>query len=110
MSTQEKHFRGRTARPQISPLRCAPVGMTRGRAVLPGSVVSEWVAFFVAFTGEVMGLRPTQADEMRLLFSSHCLCMDHPPLCHLDRSAAQWRDLRSTGPSWECVSTERSEP
>jgi hypothetical protein len=46
-----------------------------------------------------MGLRPTQADEKRLPFSSHCPWRDHPPLSHLHRSVAQWRDLRSTGPS-----------
>src|SRR6202789_1450374 len=26
---------------------------------------------------------------------------DDPPLCHLDRSAAQWRDLRYSGPFME---------
>jgi hypothetical protein len=27
--------------PQISPLRCAPVEMTKGRAVFPGTVVAD---------------------------------------------------------------------
>jgi hypothetical protein len=31
----------RTAEPQIFPLRCAPVEMTKGRAVLPGTIVAE---------------------------------------------------------------------
>jgi iron complex transport system substrate-binding protein len=30
----EKHFQERTTEPQISPLRCAPVEMTKGRAVM----------------------------------------------------------------------------
>ncbi len=41
-----------------------------------------------------MGLWPTQGDEKRLLFSNDCRWRHWPPLCHLDRSAAQWRDLR----------------
>jgi hypothetical protein len=40
-----------------------------------------------------MGLRPTQGDEKRLLFSGTAI----PPPCHPDRSAAQWRDLRFGG-------------
>ena len=42
-----------------------------------------------------MGLWPTQGDEKRLLFSNYSRWRHRPPLCHLDRSAAQWRDLRS---------------
>ena len=34
-------------------------------------------------------------DDNRLLFSNYCLGKRRPSLCHLDRSAAQWRDLRS---------------
>jgi hypothetical protein len=45
-----------------------------------------------------MGLRPTQGDEKRLLFSNYCRWNHRPPLCHLDRSEAQWRDLRFNGP------------
>ena len=37
----EKHFQEGTAEPQISPLRCASVEMTKGRAVLPVRVVAE---------------------------------------------------------------------
>jgi hypothetical protein len=33
--------------PQISPLRCASVEMTKGRAVLPGEVVAEQRPFFI---------------------------------------------------------------
>ncbi len=35
----------RMGRPQISPLRCAPVEMTKGRAVLPARVVAEQDSF-----------------------------------------------------------------
>ena len=43
-----------------------------------------------------MGLRPTQGDEKRVLFSNYCCWKRRPPLCHLDRSSegAEWRDLR----------------
>ena len=50
------------------------------------------------FDRGVMGLWPTQGDEKRLLFSNNCRWRHRPPLCHLDRSAAQWRDLRFSGP------------
>src|SRR5580658_9013613 len=46
---------------------------------------------FVISTGGVMGLRPTQGDEKRVLFSNYCCRKRRPPLCHLDR--------RSHGPS-----------
>src|SRR5580658_7750695 len=55
-----------------------------------------------------MVLRPTQADEKRLLFRNYCPGKRCPPLCHLDRSAAQWRDLRFSGPFLEMFSTEES--
>ena len=32
-----------------------------------------------------MGLRPTQGDEKRALFSNYCCWKRRPPLCHLDR-------------------------
>ena len=43
---------------------------------------------FVISTGGVMGLRSTQGDEKRVLFSNHTQWKRRPPLCHLDRSAA----------------------
>jgi hypothetical protein len=46
-----------------------------------------------------MGLWPTQGDEKRLLFSNYCPWKHRPPLCHLDRSAAEWRDLRLLRPN-----------
>jgi hypothetical protein len=48
-----------------------------------------------------MGLRPTQGDEKRLLFSNYSPWKRHLSPCHPDRSAAQWRDLRFSGPSVE---------
>ena len=38
-------------------------------------------------TREVMGRRPTQGDEKRVLFSNYCCWKRRPPLCHLDRSS-----------------------
>src|SRR5580658_3436326 len=46
-SPVEEHFQARIAGPQISPLRCAPVEMTKGRAALPLSVVAEQKLFFI---------------------------------------------------------------
>src|SRR5580698_1603489 len=40
---------------------------------------------FVISTGGVMGQRPTQGDEKRVLFSNYCCWKRRPPLCHLDR-------------------------
>jgi hypothetical protein len=53
------------------------------------------------FSTEDHGLWPTQADEKQLLFNNHRPGKRRPPLCHLDRSAAQWRDLRFSGSSLE---------
>ena len=56
--------------------------------------------------GPLAGLRPTQGDEKRLLFSNDSLWEHCPPICHLDRSAAKWRDLCEDALSWKCFSTE----
>ena len=37
--------------PQISPLRCAPVEMTKGRVVPPSTVVAEQEPFFITLGG-----------------------------------------------------------
>jgi hypothetical protein len=37
--------------PQISPLRCAPVEMTKGRVVPPWTVVAEQEPFFITLGG-----------------------------------------------------------
>jgi hypothetical protein len=47
----EKHFQERSAIPQISPLRFAPVEMTKGRVVLPESVATEQKTFFISLGG-----------------------------------------------------------
>ena len=41
--------------------------------------------------------RPTQVDEQRLPFINYPPWKHRTPLCHLDRSVAQWRDLRFSG-------------
>jgi len=38
------------------------------------------------FDRAVMGLRPTQGDEKRLLFSNRSLWKRRPPLCHPERT------------------------
>jgi hypothetical protein len=58
-------------------------------------------------TGGVMGLRPTQGDEKRILLSNYSAWKHRPPLCHLDRSEAQWRDLRFCGPVSEMFFSRR---
>jgi hypothetical protein len=47
----EKHSQEGTAEPQISPLRCASVEMTKKRPVLPGRVVAERKPFFITLGG-----------------------------------------------------------
>jgi hypothetical protein len=59
-------------------------------------------------TEESLAFGPTQGDEKRLPFGSYSLWKHRPPLCHLDRSAAQWRDLCVNALSWKCLSTEES--
>jgi hypothetical protein len=41
LDSVEKHFQEKTAEPQISPLRYAPVEMTKGRAVPPERAVAK---------------------------------------------------------------------
>ena len=43
----EKHFQERAAEPQVPPLRCAPVGMTRGG----GGASRKQKPFFIALGG-----------------------------------------------------------
>ena len=49
-----------------------------------GSAALSWKCFSCR---GVMGLRPTQGDEKRLLFSNYLPWKHRPPICHLDRSA-----------------------
>src|ERR1700728_822781 len=46
-----KTFPGKSIHTEISPLRCAPVEMTKGRAVLPGTVVAEQEPLFITLGG-----------------------------------------------------------
>jgi hypothetical protein len=50
---REKHFQERTAEPRISPLRYAPVEMTKGRAALPWRVVAKQKPIFIIALGPV---------------------------------------------------------
>src|SRR5580658_1675276 len=51
-SSGRKTFpRGGPLTPQISPLRCAPVEMTKGRAALPATVVAEQDPFSSPWVG-----------------------------------------------------------
>jgi hypothetical protein len=88
-------------RPECSgqnPLR----GETQVSKARPGPTThSEMVALFL--DRGIMGLRPTQGDEKRLSFSNYSPGKRRPPLCHLDRSAAKWRDLRFSGPFLELL-------
>src|SRR5580658_3110115 len=72
----------------------SPLSSRPERSVVERSAVSADLPWKCFSTGEVMALRPTQGDEKRVLFSNYCCWKRRAPLCHLDRSAAQWRDLR----------------
>jgi hypothetical protein len=54
------------------------------------------------FDGGIMGLRPTQGDEKRLLFSDYW-SLEAPPSPLSSRP--KWRDLRFNGPYLEMFST-----
>jgi hypothetical protein len=72
--------------PLVIPTEAQRSGGTRGSAAL------SWICFS---REESWALGPTQGDEKRLLFSNYSLWKRLSPICHLDRSAAKWRDLRS---------------
>src|SRR5580698_1516118 len=55
---------------QISPLRCAPVEMTKGRAVLPATVVAEQDPFFIALTSPAQERTADNADLSTTLLRS----------------------------------------
>jgi hypothetical protein len=52
-----------------------------------------------------MGLRPTYQDENGFYSATSLPEKRRPHPCHLDRSAAQWRDLCVDALSWKCFST-----
>ena len=56
-----------------------------------------------------MGLGPPKVMKSTWCSATTLPWKHRPPLCHLDRSAAKWRDLCVDALSWECFSTaERS--
>src|SRR5580693_1071590 len=66
----------------------APPSPLSSRPELRRSVVERSaVSAVLPWAGEVKAMK-------RVLFSNYCCRKRRPPLCHLDRSAAQWRDLR----------------
>jgi hypothetical protein len=69
-----------------------------GSKLCPSSSLTYRSASPFIPTGKVMGRGTAQGDEKRVLFSSYGRRKRRPSLCHLDRSEAQWRDLRSSGP------------
>ena len=48
-----------------------------------------------------------QEDENGFRAASSRSWNRHLPLCHLDRSEAEWRDLCVDAPAWECFSAAR---
>jgi hypothetical protein len=72
----------RGEKPQISPLRCAPVEMTKGRVALPGTVVAErgrffnhlgWVKGRAKSSGETCGFPrypPARGQETQFIFQT----------------------------------------
>src|SRR6202789_3704432 len=72
----------------------SPLSSRPERSGVERSAVSAVLSWKCFSTGEVMSQRPTQGDEKRVLFSKYCCWKRRPPLCHLDRTEAQWRVLR----------------
>src|SRR5580704_11786771 len=73
-----------SSRPEESWAKGPPKAMKNGSCsatALPRSAALS----FVISTGGVMGQRPTQGDEKRVLFSNHTPSKCRPLLCHLDR-------------------------
>jgi hypothetical protein len=73
----DRRSHGPKAHPRVMKNGSCSATTVAGSAALP----------FVISTGEVMGQRPTQGDEKRVLFSNYCCWKRRPPLCHLDRSS-----------------------
>src|SRR6202020_1803891 len=92
--TQGDEKRGPVQEPHSMEAPSSPLSSRPERSVVERSAVSADLSWKCFSTGEVMGERPTQGDEKRVLFSKYCCWKRRPLLCHLDRSAAQWRDLR----------------
>src|ERR1700728_1184004 len=79
-----------SSRPEESWAKGPPKVMKNGSCSATTVAGSAGLPFVIS-TGGVMGLRPTQGDKKRVLFSNHTQWKRRPPLCPLDR--------RSHGPS-----------
>src|ERR1700734_1001825 len=66
--------------PQISPLRCAPVEMTKGRAALPLSVVAEQDPFSSPWVGRRPMTPPVEMTKGRARFQENPLKPQISPL------------------------------
>src|SRR6202046_882232 len=79
-------FLGNVCRPEKSWAEGPPKAMKNGSCSAT-TVAGSAALSFVISTGGVVGLRPTQGDEKRVLFSNYCCWKRRPLLCHLDRSS-----------------------
>src|SRR3984957_20976825 len=76
-------FLGSVFRPEESKAKGPPKVMKNGSCSAT-TVAGSAALPFVISTGGVMGQRPTQGDEKRVLFSNYCCWKRRPPLCHLN--------------------------
>jgi hypothetical protein len=81
-----KTYPGKSINTEISPLRCAPVEMTKG-----------WGSVSIKGNRRVVGIRGLCCFGSALTLNGSATL----PLCHLDRSAAKWRDLCVDALSWK---------
>src|SRR5580698_9799254 len=89
--------------PQISPLRCAPVEMTKGRAALPATVVAEQDPFFITsvetfprkgpLTPQISPLRcaPVEMTKGRAALPATVVAEQEPFFHHLCRNISKKR-------------------
>src|SRR6202020_917466 len=91
--TQGDEKRGPVQEPHSMEAPPSPLSSRPERSVVERSAVSAVLPWKSFSTREVMGRLPAQGDEKRFS-SNYRRRKRRPPLCHLDRSAAQWRDLR----------------
>ena len=61
-----------------------------------------WVINVARSTGASEALKPSKVMKSAFCSATTLPWKHRPPLCHLDRSEAQWRDLRFAVLSWGC--------